>query len=121
VDATYDIERFHRVADVFVLPSVRDSIPNVLLEAMASGTPCIAPHADGVTDALIQHERNGLLVPPGDHAALQAALRWCDEHRDRAEALGAAARRTIKARFDLGVAADAYFNAYCEMVPAVAT
>ena len=116
VDATYDIERFHRVADVFVLPSVRDSIPNVLLEAMASGTPCIAPQADGVTDAIIQHERNGLLVPPGDLAALQAALRWCDEHHDRAEGLGAAARRTIKARFDLGVAADAYFNAYCEMV-----
>ena len=115
VDATYDIERFHRAADLFVLPSVRDSIPNVLLEAMASGTPCIAPRVEGVTDAIIQHERNGLLVPPGDLAALQAALRWSLEHRDRAEALGAAARRTIKARFDLGVAADAYFNSYCDL------
>jgi glycosyltransferase involved in cell wall biosynthesis len=75
---------------------------------------------DGVTDAIIQHERNGLLVPPGDLAALQAALRWSLEHRDRAEALGAAARRTIKARFDLGVAADAYFNAYSELLPALA-
>jgi len=115
VEATYDIERFHRAADVFVVPSVRDSIPNVLLEAMASGTPCIAARVDGVTDAIIQHERNGLLVPPGDLAALHTALRWCYEHRDRAEALGAAARRTIKARFDLGVAADAYYNSYCDL------
>jgi glycosyltransferase involved in cell wall biosynthesis len=115
VEVSYDIERFHRAADIFVLPSIREGMPNALLEAMASGTPCIASRLEGITDAIIQHERNGLLVPPGDGAALQSALRYCFEDRERAQALGVAARRTVKARFELDLAADGYFNAYCEL------
>jgi glycosyltransferase involved in cell wall biosynthesis len=115
VEVTYDIERYHRAADIFVLPSIREGMPNALLEAMASETPCIASRLEGITDAIIHHEKNGLLVPPGDSVALQAALKYCFEDRERARAMGAAARRTVKARFELDVAADGYFNAYCEL------
>jgi glycosyltransferase involved in cell wall biosynthesis len=115
VEMTHEIERFHRAADIFVLPSIREGMPNALLEAMASETPCIASRLEGVTDTIIEHERNGLLVPPGDGPALHAALRRCFENRECAQALGAEARRTVKERFELGAAAGRYFDAYREL------
>ena len=63
---------YHR-ADVFVSPTYAEGFSNTLLEAMASGLPCVAAEAVGVVDCL-RHDDNGLLVPPGDVAALTAAL-----------------------------------------------
>ncbi|MES1254938.1 MAG: glycosyltransferase family 4 protein, partial [Acidobacteriota bacterium] len=68
VEATDEIERFYRAADIYVLPSVREGLPNALLEAMASGLACIATRLPGVTDAMIDDGRDGLLVPPDDAA-----------------------------------------------------
>jgi glycosyltransferase involved in cell wall biosynthesis len=59
--------------DVFVLPSLWEGLPIVLMEAMAAGLPIVATAVDGVTE-MIEHERTGLLVPPGDPAGLAAAL-----------------------------------------------
>jgi glycosyltransferase involved in cell wall biosynthesis len=115
VERTYEIERFHRAADIFVLPSIREGMPNALLEAMASGTPCIATRLEGVTDMLIEHERNGLLVPPQDAAALQAALRRCFEQPEWARGLGAEARRTVSERYGLDRTAAQYLIAYEEL------
>ena len=42
VEETHEIERFYRAADILVLPSVREGLPNVVLEAMSSGVPAIA-------------------------------------------------------------------------------
>ena len=115
VEQTHEIERFHRAADIFVLPSLREGLPNALLEAMASGTPCIATRLEGVTDTLIEHERNGLLVPPQDASALQAAMVRCFQDRDWALGLGAAARCTVKERYELGESARQYFDAYTKL------
>lgn len=115
VERTHEIERFHRAADVFVLPSLREGLPNALLEAMASGTPCIATRLEGVTDTIIEHERNGLLVPPQDGSALQQALLRCFEDRDWALGLGARARRTVQERYEMGDTAREYLAAYKEL------
>jgi len=115
VEATHEIERFHRGADVFVLPSLREGMPNALLEAMASGTACIATRLDGVTDAIVEDEHNGLLVPPNDRAALQNALQHCLDDRDFAHSLGARARETAKDRFGLDRTARQYFDAYTDL------
>lgn len=63
---------YHR-ADVFVSPTYAEGFSNTILEAMASGLPCVAAEAVGVVDCLRAGE-NGLLVPPGDVPALTAAL-----------------------------------------------
>ena len=63
---------YHR-ADVFVTPTYAEGFSNTLLEAMASGLPCVAAEAVGIVDCL-RHDDNGLLVPIGDVAALTAAL-----------------------------------------------
>jgi glycosyltransferase involved in cell wall biosynthesis len=63
----------HRLFDVSVLASDHEGFPNTLVEAMAAGRPTVASDVGGVPDA-VRHEETGLLVPPGDDAALAGAL-----------------------------------------------
>lgn len=115
VEATDEIERFHRAADIFVLPSVREGMSNALLEAMASGVPCIAARLEGVTDVVIEDGRNGVLVPPDDAVALERALRRIVENRPWAACLGREARRTVEARYALERVATRYLDAYRDL------
>ena len=62
-------------AACFVLFSNYENLPCVLIEAQASGLPVVATHVNGVPELVGEDERFGLLVPPGDEAALSAALR----------------------------------------------
>jgi glycosyltransferase involved in cell wall biosynthesis len=61
-----------READVFVLPSRFENLPVVLLEAMACGLPVVATRVGGVPE--IVDSSAGVLVPPGDVAALGSAI-----------------------------------------------
>jgi glycosyltransferase involved in cell wall biosynthesis len=59
--------------DVLVVPSLTEGAPLVVLEAMAAGVPIVASAVGGIPDQ-IRHEGEGLLVPPGDPAALGDAV-----------------------------------------------
>jgi len=95
-------------ADVLALPSeirpdgARDGLPNVILEAMASGTPVVASRVSAVEEA-VENDVTGLLVPQRDPAALAAALRRVLEDRSCAERLTVAAREQVQQRFDRAV------------------
>jgi glycosyltransferase involved in cell wall biosynthesis len=82
-----------------LLPNDRDGIPNVLVEAMAAGTPVVATNVSGIPE-LVRPGVNGLLVPPEDPVALADALLAL--HRDPALAgrLAEAGRATVRERFD---------------------
>jgi glycosyltransferase involved in cell wall biosynthesis len=84
-----------------LLPDDRDGIPNVLMEAMAAGTPVVATNVSGIPE-LVADGENGLLVPPEDPGALAEALLRLYRDRALAERLLAAARRTVSERFDGG-------------------
>ena len=116
VEETREIEKYHRAADIFVLPSVREGLPNALLEAMACGTGCIATRLEGVTDTLIAHDDSGILVPARDGVALAAALARLVSQPDRAQAMGARARQRIERDFTLSRTARQYLAAYEELL-----
>src|SRR4029078_12432693 len=69
-----DTQSFFESLDVFALSSLREGLPNVLLEALALEAPVVATRIAGIP-SLIQHGANGLLVEPEDEDALAAARR----------------------------------------------
>jgi glycosyltransferase involved in cell wall biosynthesis len=84
--------------DLFVLPSLNEGMGRALVEAMAAGRPVIASRVGGVP-AIVHDRQNGLLVPPGDPAALANAIEELLRRPDWARELGAAGRKTIDLRF----------------------
>lgn len=69
-----DMQGVYMETDVVVIPSLREGLPYVLLEALAHRRPVIAT-AVGDIPRLIRHEQTGLLVPPADVQALETAMR----------------------------------------------
>jgi glycosyltransferase involved in cell wall biosynthesis len=91
-------------ADAFCLPcrivgADRDGIPNVLVEAMAAGTPVLTTAISGIPE-LVSDGVDGLLVAPDDPGALAAAIRRLHADRGLGARLGAAGRATVRRRFD---------------------
>lgn len=101
-----ELPALYEQADVVAVPSVvdrngdRDGLPNVVLEAMATGRALLASDVAAVATA-VDHEVNGLLVAPGDVAGLATGLdRLAASPAERLR-FGRAARRTVEERFDL--------------------
>lgn len=112
VETTTEIERYVRAADVFVMPSSREGLPNALLEAMGAGLACIASRLPGVTDTIIEHGMNGVLVDPGDAASWTGALARLLGDPDYGQRLGERARKTIQERFSIERTAADVYEAY---------
>jgi colanic acid/amylovoran biosynthesis glycosyltransferase len=98
-------------ADVLVAPSVptragkREGIPVVLMEAMSSGVAVVASALSGIPE-LVEDGVSGLLVPPGDAAALAAALRRLHDDSGLRARLAAAGRARVLAGFDVERSAE---------------
>jgi glycosyltransferase involved in cell wall biosynthesis len=115
--ATEELQRRLSTCDAFVLPAVVDAkgdtegLGVVLIEAMSYARPVIASAAGGIVD-IVQDGRNGLLVPPGDAAALAAAIGGMMEDPARARALGLQGRDDAAARFSWDAIADRLAEIY---------
>jgi colanic acid/amylovoran biosynthesis glycosyltransferase len=78
----------------------REGVPNSLLEAMATGLPCIATKHGGIPEA-ITHQESGILVPESDFAGIDHWLECLATDDHLRESLGKNATETIKEKFDL--------------------
>jgi glycosyltransferase involved in cell wall biosynthesis len=94
-----------------VLPSRWEGMPNALLEAMASGLPCVATRVSG-SEEMIQHRVNGLLVEPEDHVALTEALLTVLLDPALGGRYGCAARATVVERYSLDHVMSVYLDLY---------
>jgi glycosyltransferase involved in cell wall biosynthesis len=112
IERTEAIERVYAAADVFVLPSVREGLPNALLEAMASGLPCVATRLPGVTDTLIADGTSGWLVAPDDAAGIAATLGRVLGDPIRRATAGRAARAAVERGYGFDATAAAHLAIY---------
>jgi glycosyltransferase involved in cell wall biosynthesis len=98
--ASAGLPAYYNLLDVLVLPSLRDGLPNALLEGMACERAIVATTAGGIPDAIIDGA-NGRLVAPGDTNALAAAISDLIDELDLRQRLGQAARATVLREFTL--------------------
>ena len=95
-----DIPQILAASDVFVLSSQWEGMPLSLLEAMAAGCPAVATNVGGVGQVL-QDGVTGLLVPPGDPAALATAIAACLDDPAQARQRAAAALAMVTQTFGM--------------------
>jgi len=103
--------------DVLAVPSRYEGFGRVIVEAMAAGVP-VAAYDEGGPSEIIEHERTGLLVPPGDAAALAAAVTRLLRDSETAAEFVAAARKEVVRRFDSGRTAQAVVEVYERLLEA---
>lgn len=111
ITADEQLVSLYRAADLFVLPSLQENLPNTVMEAMASGTPCVAFDVGGVGELII-HGENGYLSRVSDVCELAKGITWVLADADRRAILGSQARRTIESGFGLAKVADRHLELY---------
>ena len=97
--------------DVFVLPSFAEGVPVVLMEAMASGVPVVTTQIAGVPELV--REGAGLLVPPGDVAALGHTLQEALSQPDQRKTMGQHGRAIVDADFNIATEAARLSSLFC--------
>lgn len=111
-----DVDLVYGAADVVAVPSKQpDPFPNAALEAAAAGC-CVVASAHGGLPEMLDDGRTGLLVAPGDAAALATALAGVVDDPERREQLGAAARADVRERFSTARMLDAVQALYDELL-----
>jgi len=86
------------ISDIFVLPSLSETLPLVVLEAMAAGKPIVATSVGGIP-YLVRNGVNGILVPPRNHLALSSALKELSVNPERMAKMGEANRLLVMRRY----------------------
>jgi len=105
-----DLAALYSLADVFVLPSLEDNLPNTVLEAMACGTPVVGFDTGGIPD-MISHKGNGFLARPKDVASLAEGIDWCLFGCDR-DLISRACRESVLERHSQQAQSRAYAALY---------
>lgn len=100
----------YNAADVFVLPSLSENLPNTIMEAMACGVPCVGFRVGGIPE-MIDHRQNGYVAAYRDSADLARGLYWTLHEADGGE-LRHAALRKVAASYSQRSVALKYIEVY---------
>ncbi len=109
-----DVARWLRAADVYVHPSRADTFPSGVLEALACGAAVVASRVGGIPEQV--RDETGVLVDPGDPAALAGAIESLLGDPARRGRMGAAAAVDARQRFSLERQVDTYVELYADLL-----
>ena len=112
LEKTDRIEEYYQAADIYVLPSMREGLPNTLLEAMSCAVPVISTRLIGITDWIIDNNVDGFLYEPGDIDGLYLLLEKLLSDVPLRNNIGFNARKTIQSRFDISITAMQIYKLY---------
>lgn len=110
-----DIPDILQTSDLFVLPTLTDALPTVLIEATAAGKAIVASNVGGVPE-IVEHNTNGFLVPPGDPDQLVKSCLSIIKDQARQKSMETAGLRMAKEKFDINMQVDKLSKLYAEMV-----
>lgn len=113
----HDLERLRAAycsADMFLLPTTEDNLPNTMLESLSCGTPVVAFDTGGIPDVVI-NDRTGITVPKGDTQALGRAIVALSENPRQRDFLGKNGRALMTEQFTLEKNAQKYTALYQEV------
>ncbi len=117
-----DVPGVYASLDIFVLPSLDEGMPMVILEALAASRPVVASRV-GAIPRLIPDERTGLLVAPGDVAGLGQAIARLLADPDLRRQMGENGQAWVRQHYSAEAMVESYLNLYAGLVnnPAAAT
>ncbi len=110
-----DIPALMAAGDIFVLPTLTEALPTVLAEAMSTRKPIIASTVGGIPE-MVDHERSGLLVPPGEPEHLTAACLRLLRNPAEAAAMGRVGEEIAAQRFEISRQAQRLAALYQEVL-----
>ena len=110
-----DIPEILSASDVFVLPTLMEALPTVLIEACAAQKAIVASNVGGVPE-IVTDGVNGSLVPPADAQSLKQACLKLIQHNGQKEALGEAGLQIAQKKFDICQQVQALGNLYQELI-----
>ncbi len=105
----------YNAADLFVLPSLQDNLPNVIMEALACGTPCVGFKTGGVPE-MIDHKENGFIANFKDANDLANGIYWSLENENRYIELINSARNKVLEQYSEKVVANQYLTLYNQLL-----
>jgi len=109
-----DLDSLIGAADVVVLPSFTEGLPNIALEASAAGVPVVATAVGGTPEVIADGE-SGFLVPPGQPGAIAAKVGELLRDPALRARMGAAGRELMRAQFTFDAQAAAYLKLLCTL------
>ena len=114
-DFSPHVEDYYRAADLFVLPSQNEGMPNVVLEAMSCGLPCVVTRISG-TPELIDHEVSGMLFTVNDEKSFVQALTPLVGSPESRKKMGNLASAWIRKGLSSEKLAERYLELYQSML-----
>ncbi|MGV4415220.1 glycosyltransferase family 4 protein [Chryseobacterium sp. T1] len=110
-----DVRPYFAISDALVFPSYREGFPNVVMQAGAMGLPSIVSDINGCNE-IINHEQNGIIVPPKNINALESAMLSLIENKELYNQLKNSAREMIVSRYEQSVVWDAILEEYLRLL-----
>lgn len=105
------LSMIYSLADVFVVPSIQDNLPNTVLESMACGTPVVGFDIGGIPD-MVKNGQTGFVVPAGDVIGLKVAIEKVLGDTELRNSMSHQCRDVAVREYDLNEQASRYSNLY---------
>lgn len=117
-NTSHQVEKYYQCADLFVLPSRNEGMPNVVLEAMSCGLPIVGTRISGTTD-LIDDSKNGLIVEKNDYQDLAEKIKLLIDNKNMLIKMGKKSIEYVRRKYDLQLIGKEYSNIYRKLLKEV--
>jgi glycosyltransferase involved in cell wall biosynthesis len=111
VTAADELAAWYGTADLFIIPSLEDNLPNTVMESLACGTPVVGFQTGGIPE-MVEHGQQGAIVPQGDAKGLAQSIHDLCSQPQKLSALRTAARHKVESCYSLEVIGQRHLDLY---------